>query len=155
MNIPWDLEGTPLQIKTDSTLGSDEWIRVGMYDKDDTYISNVQVLFTSPIKYKIGYCTGTYMELPVQPPVEVDKIWTIIKTETAFIITCNDIEVLNYLFADSSQYDCVTKWGGDVAEKIRFGSTDTASDFYRAGKGKNLIVTTFITKAVSTFNNKR
>ena len=143
MKIPWDLEGTPLQIKTDSTVGSDERIRVSMYNKDSSfigsYIGNVVVEFSSTVQYYIGYCTTDWTDLPVQPPVEVDKIWTITKTETAIIITCNNVEVLNYLFANGSDSRCNQTWGGDVVEEIRFsGDFDTASDFYKAGEGLNL-----------------
>eukprot|EP00116_Pleurobrachia_bachei_P005712 sb/3465974/ len=136
--IPWDLEETPLQIKTDSKLGSSDWIKVFMY-KDVGYIGDVGVKFSSPMQYWIGYCTSwTWKDIPVQPPVEVDKIWTITKTKSALTITCNNVEVLNYVFADSSDTDsdCVAKWGGDV-DKIMITSSDTASDFYRAGKGLN------------------
>ena len=138
MKIPWDLEATPLQIKTDSTLDSDDEIRVKMFFKDNSAIGGVIVGFSSTVQYYIGYCTDP-TDLPVQPPVEVDKIWTINKTETAFIITCNNVEVLNYLLADSSNGNCVTQWGGDVVEEIKFSIYfDTASDFYRAGEGLNL-----------------
>ena len=92
------------------------------------------------MQYYIQFCNNSWLDLPVQPPVELDKIWTIIKTEAALIITCNNVEVLNYQFADSSDMDhmyhgnCVSKWGGDVVEDIRFDSySDSASDFYKAG----------------------
>ena len=130
-----DLEETPLQIKTDSTLGSDEKIRVAIYEKDSNEISIVKVKFSTTMQYKIEDCTTDWQELPVQPPVEADKIWTITKTETALIITCNNVEVLNYLFAGSSQSTCVTTLSGDVVEQIKFTDTDTASDFYRPKPG--------------------
>eukprot|EP00116_Pleurobrachia_bachei_P003169 sb/3463431/ len=130
-DIPWDLEGTPLQIKTNSTLGSNEEISVEMYKTGGIIFSHVDVRFTSPMQYYMAYCSD-WTDLPVQPPVEVNKIWTITKTETALIITCNGVEVLNLLFADSSISDCVPKLGGDVVEEIAFRSGDTASDFYRA-----------------------
>eukprot|EP00116_Pleurobrachia_bachei_P008664 sb/3468926/ len=129
--IPWDLEGTPLQIKTNSTLGSDERIWVLMYDKDSSSIGGVAVQFSSPIKYGINYCITNQPDLPVQPPVEVEKIWTITKTKTALIVTCNNVEVVNYLFADSPLDSCVTRWGGDLVNGIKFvNDFDTASDFY-------------------------
>eukprot|EP00116_Pleurobrachia_bachei_P011876 sb/3472138/ len=112
--IPWDLEGTSLQIKTNSTLGSVEIIVVSVYDKDSHWLGGVGVKFSSPMQYYISSCTSGYKDLPVQPPVEVDKIWTTTKTETALIITCNNVEVLNYLFVDSSDSNCVPTWGGDV-----------------------------------------
>eukprot|EP00116_Pleurobrachia_bachei_P006482 sb/3466744/ len=132
VRIPWDLEGTPLQIKTDSTLDSDDVIMVDMYE-GTSYIGYVRVLITTPnVMWYLEHC-APWDNLPVQPPrEEVDKIWTISKTETALIITCNDVEVLNYLFADSSDSTCVPRWIHDV-ENIEFNSpTDTASDIYRA-----------------------
>eukprot|EP00116_Pleurobrachia_bachei_P010453 sb/3470715/ len=128
--LPWDLEETSLQIKTNSTLGSDDMIWVRMYDKDGGYISIVGVKFSSTMQYWIHACTSNYTHLPVQPPEEVDKIWEIEKTDTALIITCNDVEVLDYQFANSSDSRCVPKLDGDVVEQIEFSSTyDTASDF--------------------------
>nr|AFK75457.1 putative secretory peptide-47 [Pleurobrachia bachei] len=130
--IPWDLEATPLQIETDSTLGSNEKTWVWLYNKDSGYIGTVAVTFSSPIQYYISYCTAKATDLPVQPPVEVDKIWTITKSETALIITCNDVEVLNYLFTDSSDKNCVPKYDGkNDVQQIKFSSDDTASDFFR------------------------
>ena len=107
-----------------------------MYDKDGNQISYVVVKFSSTIQYNIGSCSSS-LDLPVQPPLEVDKIWTIAKTETAWIITCNGLEVLKYLFADSTDSSCVPTWGGDVVEQIEFHGSDTASDFYNGAPGKN------------------
>ena len=132
-----DLEGTPLQIKTDSKLDSYDQIRVWLFSKDGTLVTTVTLKFSySSMRYYINYCSSYsgYADLPVQPPVEVNKIWTITKTETALIITCNEVEVLNYLFADSSDRNCVPGWGGDV-KYIDFYKDDRASDFYRAGWG--------------------
>ena len=136
VRIPWDLEATPLQIKTDSALGSNEWLMVWIYDNESSYIGFVEVFFSSTVQYWILHCT-TKTELPVQSSIKVDNSWTITKTETAIIISCNGVEVLNYLFADSSESYCVTKWGGDVVEKIQFSSHGTASDFYKVGKNLN------------------
>ena len=129
--IPWDLEGIPLLIKTDSWAGSDEYIGLRIYDKDGSEICAVQITFSSPMQYFIGHCLGM---TDLQPPEEEDKIWKFTKTKTAIIIICNGVEVLNYLFADSSDSKCVPQWGGDVVEQIKFSSIhDTASNFYRAG----------------------
>ena len=133
VHITWDLEGTPLQIKTDSVVGSDEEIHVRMFAKNGIIIGRVGVKFSSTMKGAINFCTVDYPDLPVQPPKQAEKVWTISKTESAIIITCNGVEVLNYLFADSSISDCVPRWGGDVVERIVFRSYDTASEFYRAG----------------------
>ena len=109
-----------------------------MYEKDGSDIGNVAVWFSSTMQFKILHCSttdNTWTDLPVQPPEQVEKVWTFTKTETAIIIACNEVEVLNYLFADSSLSNCVAKLGGDIVGQINFLSWDTASDFYRA-KGK-------------------
>ena len=123
---------------TDSVAGSGD--RIGVDMKRPNTVWGFVIWFSSPIKFSIPYCTSEgasalYTDLPVQPPDEVDKIWTFTKTASALIITCNDVEVLNYKFADSEDSDCVPKWGGDTTEYIKFDeSWNTASDFYRAGK---------------------
>ena len=106
-----------------------------MYDKDGTEIGAVAVYFSSTMNYHIASCTSDWTKMPVQPPEQVEKVWTFTKTETALTISCNDVEVLNYQFADSSESNCVAKLGGDVVEQIKFPSWDTASDFYSIGKG--------------------
>ena len=137
MTIPWDLEGTPLQIKTDSVLGSGEKMRVNVYDKNGTFITGVGMRFSSTIQFAISHCTTGWTDLPEQPQADVDKIWTITKTETSIIISCYSVDVLNYQFADSSDSDCVAKWGGNVVDQIMFKDDDTASDFYNGDQGKN------------------
>ena len=136
--IPWKWEEIPIQIKTDSVVGSGDKININM--KRPYYVWGIVIEFSSPIKFGMAYCNSqgansVYTDFSVQPPVEVDKIWTFTKTDSALIITCNDVEVLNYKFADSTFSDCVTEWGGDTTEKIKFSSSwNTASDFYRAGR---------------------
>ena len=132
--IPWDLEATPLQIKTDSALGSNKLIKMWMYNNGGSNIADLIVKFSSPMQYYLWNCSK-WTNLPVQPPVKVDKIWTITKTHTSLRITCNNVEVLNYKFADSSDSNCVPRWGGNVVGKIIFKKSDSASDFYRAGNG--------------------
>ena len=91
---------------------------------------HLHVKFSTRYRYKIENCNYE-TDLPAQPPDEVDKIWTISKTKTSLIISCNGVEVLNYIFADGVSY-CVGQWGGDKIEQIIFNSGDTASNFYRA-----------------------
>nr|AFK75413.1 putative secretory peptide-3 [Pleurobrachia bachei] len=138
IQIPFDLESTPLQIKTNSLTGSGEMIRVVTFTADGKVIGAVEMWFKSSVKYKItGSCKNWYSLFPVQPPEEVDKTWTIRKNTTTLSIECNGVEVLNYQFSDSNDSSCVERWGGDVVELIKFsgkesGNEDTASDTYRA-----------------------
>ena len=130
MAITWNLEGVSLQIKTDSSVGSNQAIEMYVYSDSD-YIGAVGVKFASNFQYWVGNC-NSYTNMPTQPTAETEKIWTIAKTETAIIFQCNDVEVVNYLFADSSNSKC-TAWNGNVVERIKFGIHDNACDFYRSG----------------------
>ena len=109
------------------------WIYVDVLDS--VGIGNMGVKFSTTMQYWISWCTanGFFKDLPVQPPMDVENIWTIKKTSIAFIIICNNVEVLNYVFTDSSDSLCVPKWGGDVVERILFSKVGDASEFYRPG----------------------
>eukprot|EP00116_Pleurobrachia_bachei_P003983 sb/3464245/ len=137
--IPFDLESTPLQIKTDSTIGNGDRIAVVTFKEDESAMGELFMEFTEPMEYMIRYCMiedkmdrTKWLPLPAQPPGEMDKIWTIRKTPTDLSIECNGVELLNYQFSDSSYDSCVSTWGGDIVDKIMFGMADKASDSYRA-----------------------
>ena len=141
--IPFDLESTPLQIKTDSTTGSDDEINVLLYEAGTKIIAGFYVKFSQTMQYSIRYCSSiAWTDLPTQPPDDVDKIWTFTKTSTAFIISCNGVEVLNYVFSDSSNSDCVPNWSRDV-EKIGFYTWNEFAPYYYIGpiskSGKKVI----------------
>ena len=143
IRIPFDLESTPLQIKTNSTADSGDKIRVGIGTVDDNYLASLIVHFfkENKVKFKIGSCMQWYKFFPVQPPEEVDKTWRIRKNTTTLSIDCNGMELLNYQFSDSNESECVPKWGGDVVDWIQFSKDkDSASDTYKSPpKGKNII----------------
>ena len=129
MKIDYDLEEHPIQIKTNSTVGSDEVVALYLYTAEDTFISNIRLVFSATLQYRINQCTG-YSNFSVDVPAEQDKIWTITKTDTAIKIECNDVEMVNLVYSDSSEDDCVAKYSQDVG-KIKFLSSDSASDEYR------------------------
>ena len=133
MGIPFnDLESTPLQIKTNSTMGSGDEISVELYDPYDSWFGVISLKFDVPW---IVYCPQTPVRLS-NPPTDVDKIWTFAKTNTEFIISCNGVELLKYDLGVSN--DCVPSI--EFIDKrliMRFSSSDTATDYYRA-KGKGL-----------------
>ena len=97
-----------------------------------TYGSTIVIYgvgFYTPFKYWMGYCQPSWTPLSTQPPDDVDKTWTFTKTSTAFIISCNGVEVLNYVFSDSSESNCASKWSQDIVY-VKFASYDEASDYY-------------------------
>ena len=103
MYINYDLEEHPLQIKTDSAVGSGEMVLVELYTAEEVYISNISLQFsaTPQYQYHIRNCTSSWTNFTVDLPVEQDKIWTITKTATALKIECNDVEVLNLVYSEA------------------------------------------------------
>ena len=141
----FDLENTPLQIKTDTLAGSEEKILFNTYTADKNYkgyvggyVGSVEVYIykNAPIRYYISTCTSL-TNFQVKPPEEADKIWTFRKNTTTLSIDCNGVEVLNYHFSDSKYTDCEYYWGGDIVERIKFSKSDTASDGYREKRPGN------------------
>ena len=154
MKIDLDLENYPLQIKTDSEVGSDEEIRVMFHDSQEDLIGGIFLYFTSPPQYFISYCSSTHVDIP-NLPSETEKVWTITFTRTSDVVTlvvhCNEVEVVNVVISDSickSDY-AATHWSRKPANKILFLSVgnriDTASDYYRQGNC-NLIIFSLVTE---------
>ena len=141
MYIDADLENSPLEIKTDSSLGSDETVEVEFYNSEGDYAGAVILHFTSPSQYQLRWCTTSKTGFPTKLPTDTNKVWKISLTRTSgirLVIHCNEVEVLDLLMSDSTcGYGSWNfHWSKDV-EKIRFKSIDTASDFYRLrGRGR-------------------
>ncbi|KAL5255477.1 hypothetical protein ACHWQZ_G010898 [Mnemiopsis leidyi] len=135
--INYDLENSPLQIKTDSVVGSDEQVYVSFRTAQNYDAGDVSLFFTSPPQYYLGYCTSLTINFPTVLPTETNRVWTItlsrVSGEIRVVITCNTVEVLNVVLSSTtcSYSGWSTFWNRDV-EKIYFPSLDTASDYYRA-----------------------
>jgi hypothetical protein len=133
--LPIDLETTPLEIKTDSTLGSKDMVGMRLYNSRDVHAGGFYLRFTTPPQYYVWYCNTTYTNFPTKIPAATDKIWRITLNRTSgirLIIQCNEEEVLNFLPSDStcSEKSWNAHWNLNI-KKIEFDSKDTASDFYR------------------------
>ena len=137
--INYDLENSPLQIQTDSEVGSYELVKVYFYNAGTSFAGGVFLFFSSHPWYRIIYCTTYWHNFSTDLPSETDKVWTISLTRTAgkkgLVITCNDKEVLNVIlsYTTCAQSGWSNFWNKDV-KKIQFISSDTASDYYRPGK---------------------
>ena len=139
--IDYDLETSPLQIRTNSLVGSNEELYIGFFalgfTDDENPTGGVQLFFTSPPQYRLDYCSSSNADFPTDLPIDTDKIWTIFLSKFYKLnINCNDKEVLNVVLSDTicDRSDWNIHWYKDV-EKIKFSKSDTASDYYRPGKG--------------------
>eukprot|EP00116_Pleurobrachia_bachei_P012021 sb/3472283/ len=108
---PWDLEEMTIQLHTASAMGSGEAIVLELYDANKTWIGDIRIWFDTPMQYLIHHCADQGLtDLPVQPPVEDAKTWTIAKTETTLTITCNEVEVLELKYENSpTAEECIAK----------------------------------------------
>ena len=130
------MESSPLQILTDSVLGSNDKLRVEFEPEASGLAHDFTILFTDPPQYQIGRCMSEAVTFNI-PDTQI-RTWTITKTNNvnneALSLSCNGIEIFNYLFSTSSNSDCVTRWTTDVVDMLFKGDrwgTDTASDEYR------------------------
>ena len=139
--IDFDLENSPLEIKTDSTLGSGEEIRIKFIGDqgDEDHAAGLVIRFGTSISYRLWKCFKSETnnkDFPVVPPSKNDKIWKIkrISAERRLVIHCNEVEVLNVVLSEETCDTSVwntARWE-KTATKIRFGGSDTASVFYRS-----------------------
>ncbi|KAL5255425.1 hypothetical protein ACHWQZ_G010852 [Mnemiopsis leidyi] len=136
VKINYDLENSPLQIKTDSVVGSGEFVKLWSYTQND-YTGGVYLYFSSPPQYYLDFCSTSNTNFPTVLPTETNKVWTItlsrVSGEIRVVITCNTVEVLNVVLSSTTCSDSRWSflWNRDVV-KIDFASYDTASDYYRA-----------------------
>ena len=141
VKIDYDLENSPLQIRTDSVIGSNEKVEVYFYDAQGSRVGGVSLKFSSSVRYWLSSCSRSWTDLLTTLPLETDKVWTITLTRSSdtpsVVIHCNNNEVLNVVMSDIGtcgisnwrQY-----WSKDVEKIMFFSSYDTASDYYRPGK---------------------
>ena len=135
----WDLESTPLEIKTNSVLGSTDRVAVVLLSDGGRSTGVVYLFFTSTPQYHLSYCIQGNSNFPGTLPSANDKIWRITLNRTAddteVVIHCNEVEVLNTLLSSTcGNREWSTYWSRDVAT-IEFSIYDTASDYYRPQPG--------------------
>ena len=138
-NIDFDLETTPLQIETDSMVGSGDliWVRFNPLNSDSG--PRISILFQDPPSYYIGYCLTDNISFTI-PSTENKRVWTIRKTATTLQLLCDTKQIFILNFADSPRkQECTSNWSNLDTAHINFQSTDTASDSFRQRpKGKLL-----------------
>ena len=135
--IPWNLERVPIQVQTNSTSSTDNWLNVILYDaSQDSYDSYhpdkkrwiaINLLSTG-ITYELYQCNIESL-LPIQPGAEEPKTWTFSKTQDSLKIECNGVTLVTYTFNGTT---CEAFWKGDKVDKIAFWHEDTASKMYRS-----------------------
>ena len=130
-----DLETLGLEIMSHSILGSEDRIEMFFLSAEDNWAGGFNIDYSTS-SYYFKWCTPSPIDFPVALPTAKVWIWRINLKRTpvlTIIIYCNDVLVLERVMSDdtcswsSSKRDT---WGRRV-EKIYFGYTDTASNYYR------------------------
>ena len=131
--INFEIRSTPLQIHTDSEIGSGHLIWPQFFDSNGDG-RGMTVHFDSKPYYHVGYC-GEKVEIPLnQLGTNRNRIWTIELVSTRVKLFCNGIQIFDFDPQQSSDQDCREKWSLG-ASILKFGGNsvemDDASDFYR------------------------
>ena len=135
--IDFNLDKSPLEIKTDSTLQSYKLMRVYFYTSQDHEAGGVEIYFRPSPDYYLHNCHESWTQFHTDLPADNDKVWRITLTRSIrtsgirLVIHCNDKEVVNVLMSDSacgaSQWN--NYWNKEI-KKIKFSNTVSA-DFAR------------------------
>ena len=140
-----------IEIKTNSTIGSGHELDVLMYKTKGGFAMRVNIKFNSEVQYWIASCINPSVKFSGNLPTEVDKVWRIVST--SFLsrrvqIYCNDVEVVNIRASEDTCDDSAWKeWADEVIEgwgSMFFGSTDTASDYFRSCRPSNMRLQFFL-----------
>ena len=135
------LSNNPIEISTDSTLGSGDFMFLGTRDAQGTYAGGVYIKFTPSVRYQFNGCTENYLLFPTNLPdaTNMNKVWRITFTKdaaTRLVIHCDDIEMLDITASDSVCTDPAWRSYDDRdTVKIYFGKGFKATDKYRPYKG--------------------
>ena len=132
-DINFNIRSTPLQIHTDSDIGSGDRMWTRFFDPDGGGRGIFLPLYSSPY-YDIGFCQDD-IEIPLDKlGTNKNRIWTIELDSSRVKLSCNGIQIFDYDPQLSDSQECREKWSLG-ASILKFGKNtweeDTASDFYR------------------------
>ena len=143
--ISVDLEHEELQIRTNSSLGSNETVNVFFYtETGEENFGDIKFL-ENFVGYHLGYCSSEYTRFDKEPPSSNEKVWRLFKDSSRAVkVWCNDVLVLHLLFARES---CEGTYENNVARvefKLRNNKNDnspwrvpdTASRSYRVNSSQ-------------------
>ena len=137
--IDYDLEQTPLEVKTDTEKGEKEEVYLTLYDSHNSGPALILRLHDNP-HFLVGGCTSQTTFL-TELPERRDKVWRVAKLPGPRVqVHCNDVLVVDFPVSKSA---CVwngwEKWDNDVVKIVFHSRWDSASDFYRPFQGGNFL----------------
>ena len=141
--IDFDPENVPLEIKTDSNLGSDKKLAIRFYNAQKIYAGGFKIKFSSTPQYDLLLCTqrsNSWINFATAVPSTIEKIWRITLDKSSgvrLIIHCNGVEVLDFLLSKDTctSYSQWNMYWSRNLTMIRFTTQGKASDYYRPYTG--------------------
>ena len=123
---------TPLQIKTDSEIGTDSTVFVSF--KFSGFQSRIRIDFLEP-QLKVSSCLDDLATFALSAALNDVRVWTFEFYSTSFSIKCNGESIVDFKYSDSSSESCA-KWAEEVTQIVFSshddeGVQDTASDLFR------------------------
>ena len=128
--IVYDLENFPLEIKTNSTLGSDEFLAMGFFKYTPLtrypryemfHAGGIEIIFSSTPQYYIQLCTYPWLDFLTTLPSAAEKIWKITLDKSSGIrvkVHCNGVLVVDHPVSrqNCSYFNWRTSWMNDVTD---------------------------------------
>ena len=143
IDILYDLENSPLMIKTDSAIGSGKQEIVKFYPSEGQQAGGIIIRLQATPQYYLYGCRQSYTDLSTPLPADDNRILTITKTSDplGILVHCNDKEILNLQFSNTTciggyYKDNWRKYWGQQLKRIYFHSWNSASNFYHHPTGK-------------------
>ena len=142
--IDYDLENSPLFIKTKSEVGSYEKVQLDFFSETGDGAGRIYITFGENPDYQLWGCNSLNNDwddfLNPDPFSETDKILKIALTRNSdmgvkLVIDCNNEEVLNMQISapTCSEVTWENYWNFAV-KKIKFNKWDSASDQYSSNQ---------------------
>ena len=144
--INYDLEYSPLKIKTDSLIGSRDILKVYFYTSNGQFAGGIIIRLNTNPEYYLHRCRESYESFPANPPADDNRIWKITKILDPLGITVhnNDVKILDFRFSDTT----CTRWyknrwnsyWGTKMKRMKY-SGNSESNFYYHATGKwNMLI---------------
>ena len=133
-DINFDYKSTPLQIRSNSKIGSSDLIWTQFVDSSGNGRGISITLGYTP-SYEIGYCTDETVIPKELLGTDDNRVWTLKEENSKLELTCNGVQIFEFDFAGPGvRESCKNKWslGATILKFASYSSgTDNASDFYR------------------------
>lgn len=136
--VDFDLENTPLEIKTEGENSNNRYLYIFFYTAAG-YAGGLQLEFEyTRVMYAFNGCSGKLHNFPTPPSASMVKDWRLTLQRKSgsvqFTIHCNGKQVLDVPISESTcakKKDYKKNWTKKPVKKIEIYSSGFDADYYR------------------------